>query len=527
MGHKFTLWLLTFGLAVALLVSAASASPSNESKRGGTLRLMWGQAPDSVDPALANGDVGSWVLLSATCARLFTVVHDPDSGKPRVVPEVVRTYSVSNGRRTYTFELERTFRFHTGAPVTAQSYVDAFDRDANPSLNSPAVSRGFMQEIVGVDAVVQGKAKRISGVEALGRYRLRIRLKRHTGDFVARLTMPYFCPISRRTPSARIDYPPGSGPYYVADHITNRRIVLERNLFYRGGRPAYPDRIVWTIEPDRTERLRATELGRNDFVLLFNYPDTVVRDLVDAYGVDRPGGRVFRSASQRTFAFQFNPDRPAFEGAGQVALRKAINYALDRPALARAHGYLEVMRSDRLLPAALSGSPRLYPLDGADPVTARRLLSRVGQRPPTLTLYAANFPVGVASAQVFIFNMRQLGIEVKPYYFDFFTLQERLNTPGEPWDFAGAGLAAAYPDPAAALVPLLRGTRYEARINAANRVAGEAARAKAWADLETDLMRNDPPMATYAEWRPLFFVSRGFGCWRPGQQLDLGSVCKK
>ena len=72
---------------------------------------------------------------------------------------------------------------------------------------------------------------------------------------------------------------------------------------------------------------------------------------------------------------------------------------------------------------------------------------------------------------------------------------------------------AAYPDPAGAFGRLVRGTKYEARFNAANRLTG-ADRAKAWADLEADLMRNDPPVAVYADFTPLAFVSRkSFGCW--------------
>ena len=140
---------------------------------------MWGTEPDSLDPALASGTVGSWALLNATCAKLFRTSTDPDTGMLRVVPEVVvERPDVSNGGRTYTFELKRTFRFHTGEPVTAQSFADAFHRDANPMLNSPVSRQGFMQQIVGADAAMRGTAKTISGVRLLGPYRLRISLKR-------------------------------------------------------------------------------------------------------------------------------------------------------------------------------------------------------------------------------------------------------------------------------------------------------------------------------------------------------------
>jgi peptide/nickel transport system substrate-binding protein len=532
MGHKLLLWVLAFGLTVALLVSVAAASPNGESRAGGTLRLLWGAEPDSLDPALAEGNIGSWSLLSLTCAKLFTTVHDRDSGQPQVVPEVVLSYSTSNEGRTYTFELKQTFRFNTRAPVTAQSFVEALNRDARMRVirgdgtieRSPVVRGGFIQDIIGADAVIRGQSTRVSGVQALGRYRLRIRLKRQVGDLVSRLTMPYFCPIVPGTSLATMTEQPGSGRYYVADHITNRLIVLERNPYYRGGRIANPDRILWTIEPDANARLLAVQRDQHDYVLLFNFPDTVVRDLVEEYGLNR---RVFRfppSSQETKFLFTFNQKRSAFRGAGQAPLRKAINFVIDRPELVRTHGFLAVRRSDRLLAAALSDSRRLYPLGGTDPVAAGRWLARAGQTPKRLTLYTDSFPWSVKGAQVFIFNMRQLGIEVEPHYFAFLTLQEKLATPGEPWDVAGVGINAVYPDPAGVFVPLLRGTRYEARVNAANRLRG-ADRAKAWADLETELMRDDPPVAAYGDWRPLFFVSRSFGCW--GRELDFAAVCKK
>jgi len=527
---RFGLSLLAFGAGVALLVSAAFAGPHAESRRGGTLRLMWGVDPDYVDPALATGTRGSWTLLFATCAKLFNTLQDADTGRGRVAREVVRSFAVSNRGRTYTFELKPTFRFHTGAPVTAQSFADAFNRNAKLKQASFVSRRGFMEEIVGANAVIYGKATTISGVQVLGRYRLRVRLKRNAGDFVARLTMPSFCPILPGTPLdlRGMDKPAGSGPYYIAERVTNRRIVLERNPYYRGGRIANPDRIVWTIDPDRGERLRATEQDANDFAALFDVPDAVVRNLADKYGLNRPGGRFIRLPSLSNYLFAFNDDRPVFRGARQAPLRKAINSALDRRALAKAHSYLSVRRTDRLLPAPLSRSRRLYPLGGPDPITAQRWLARAGHRPQTLTLYTANFGFAVPTTNVFAANLKQLGIEVSVKIFDFNTLSTKLKTKGEPWDVAWLPWGAWYADPAGAILPLLRGTSYEARINAANRATG-AARVNSWADVETDLMRNDPPVAVYADVTSLILVSRSFGCFKSlqGYEIDLAAACKK
>ncbi len=162
----------------ALLVAAGlahSAGGAGEARKGGTLRYSLPADVDSVDPALAYSG-RSWPIGYATCARLFNYPDAAGVAGTRLVREVVDTYAVSMDERTYTFELKRTFRFHTGAPVTAQSFADAFNRDANPKLKSPAVV--YMREIVGAAAVIDGKATSITGIRVLGRYRLQIRLSR-------------------------------------------------------------------------------------------------------------------------------------------------------------------------------------------------------------------------------------------------------------------------------------------------------------------------------------------------------------
>ena len=336
--------------------------------------------------------------MDAAVRDLREAVHhldDPDTGRTRVVPEVVRSDSVSNGGRTYTFELKRTFRFHNGAPVTARSFADAFNRTANPKMTSPARRRGLLGEITGADAVREERRRplRRAGARPLppadpteapaGDFR-------RSPDDAVLLSDPAGDadrPDRDRRP-AGIGAVPHRGARPVPAHGAGTESLLPR------GRTANPDRIVWTIEPDPRERIRATERDENDFTNRCSATRTrsceTSRTSTASTG---PEVSFPPTPTLSNFIFAFNPDRPAFKGVGQAPLRKAINYALDRQALTRAHGYLTVRRTDRLLPAALSESRRFYPLRGADPVTARRWLARAGHRPKTLTLYTANLPV--------------------------------------------------------------------------------------------------------------------------------------
>jgi ABC-type oligopeptide transport system substrate-binding subunit len=544
MRRRVGVALLALGVGGALLGAPSRAGPAGgtalssagEAPKGGTLRMSSAGDVDFVDPAL--GYIPSaWQIAYATCAKLFNYPDAPGAAGTRIVPEVVDRFTVSRDRRTYTFELKPMFRFHTGARVTAQSFADAFNRVAQPRLESPATA--YMREIVGAAAVIDGTAKTISGVRVLGRYRLRVRLTRPLGDFIARLSMPFFCPILPNTPSdpAGIDNPAGSGPYYVAERIVNQRIVLKRNPYYRGNRPGNVDQVVWTIET-REACLTAVEEDRVDHCEAI--PPSRYAPIAAKYGINRPGGRFFVSPGITTEFVAFNHGRPAFKGPGQIPLKKAINYAIDRPEMARAWGYLAVKRSDQMLPPALARPASIYPLQGADPRTARAWLSRARLRPRELVLYASSSgPARVGMAQVLAFNLKQIGVDVQVKYFDTVTLGAKATTPGEPFDLIQLGWATDYADGAAFFVPLLRirggaaGTNLHdpglhRRLDAVGRLTGEERR-KAWADLDVELMRDDPPWAPTVHVQRRTFVSRSVGCIlpHPVYGFDIAAVCKK
>jgi len=239
-------WLAFVGLAagVGLLAAAASGGPA---LKGGTLRLSSTLDVDSVDPAIAYNP-RSWMIEYATCAELYNYPDKPAPQGAIVVPEVATGLpKVSNDGKTQTIQLERTYRFHTGARITAANFVAAFNRDANPKLQSPLVSAGYLHEIAGADAVIAGKAQTISGVRALGPYTLQIRTTRLLPDLVSRLAMPFFCPIAVNTPLTEIENPLGSGPYYIASRVPNRQVVLWRSRFYRGSRPANVVHVVLRV----------------------------------------------------------------------------------------------------------------------------------------------------------------------------------------------------------------------------------------------------------------------------------------
>ena len=535
-----------------VLLTAAHAGGALEqdglsAARGGTLRLSSFNDPGPVDPALLESTMG-WLVQAATCAKLYAT---PDRAAPagtRVVPEVAVAHPhVSPDGRTHTIELRRTYRFHSGQRVTAANYVAAVNRAANPRMQSQAVS--YLREIVGADAVLAGRAQTVAGVRALGPYRLRFRTTTRLPDLASRLTMPFFCPVAVNTPAdpAGIPHPLGSGPYFVASRVPNRSIVLERNRHYRGARAANVDRILWEIGRTREACRLAVEANTVDYCV-DGVGTTVFGEIAEKYGINVRDGRFSFRAGLGVFFFAFNHDRRAFKGAGQIPLKKAINLAIDRPALVRVAGYLGGRRTDQLLPPAFGQAASIYPLGGVPEQRLRRARALVDDarfKPERLVLYTFAAGGFVPRAEIFRFNMQQIGIDVDIRFFGPDSFLERIGTRPEPYDVVVTGWSADYADPGTILGPLLDGRTLQRKGNtnyahydkpAVNReiarmrlLTGEARR-RAWAELDVRIMRDDPPYAPFANTVSRIFVSESTGCVVADPLLsflNIVAACKK
>ena len=142
-----------------------------------------------------------------------------------------------------------------------------------------------------------------------------------------------------------------------------------------------------------------------------------------------------------------NTSRPAF---ANVELRKAANYAVDRPAMVRVSGFLAGHR-ERSDPA--SGPRRVQerstciPIKGANYPKAKQLASP-GRRLQGRDPLHGNTAVGQNLAQVFKYNLSQIGCKVNVKLFQGFQIYIAAGTKGEPYDAAIAvGWFADYADP--------------------------------------------------------------------------------
>jgi ABC-type transport system substrate-binding protein len=520
--------LFTFTASVigaGLLVSAAfagSAGPaaqgSAEAKRGGTLRINLSTTDyEYLDPALSY-DAAGWQVLYMTNLMLLNYPDKPAPEGSRLVPDAAVGFPrVSRDGRTYTFTIKQGLRFSDGSTVTAAAFKRAFERAASQQQASPAIA--FIHDVVGADERNEGKASSVTGVVANGRT-LTIRLKRANPTFLAEIAMPFFAAVK---PSMAIDVQginvyPSAGPYRIVSRQIGSQVVLERNRFYKGNRPANADRIVISTNTDVNQSLLQVRAGQIDYDQ-FGLPPTAHDDLSRQFGVHKGGtGRYFVNTGINTTYLALNASRPAL---GKVNLRKAINHAIDRPALLRVAGKYAGKRTDQILPPNIQGfrDAKLYPIKGADAVRGRALAN--GAKDDITLLYTTS-PTSVARAQILKYNLEQIGLSVTLKPQPFAVAIRTAGTRGSDFDMFLIAWFADYPDPFDFINVLLDGQNIQAANNSnysylnsprynklmadAAKLSG-AARYDAYGKLDVDMMKNAAPWAPLSNGNVREFIS--------------------
>jgi oligopeptide transport system substrate-binding protein len=500
---------LSLGTITAALVIGSGAQAA-------TFRYSLDLDIDYVDPALAYYQP-SWEILYATCSMLVSYPDAPAPRGSRLVPDGAAAMpTVSRDGKTYTFRIRRGLRFSTGERITAHNYVFALNRMMNRRMSSPG--RELFRLIAGSRGVLDGNLDTVSGLRALGDYRLRIRVTKRAPDLLPRLAMPFACPLPLSTPldPDGIRAPvAGSGPYYIARWEMRREVWLRRNRFYRRPRPHNVDDIVYDIGlPRATIRLRIDQ-GATDHGPV---PAAAHAELGAAHGVRRRSpGRYFVNPAPTIRYIAMNHDRALFgpkgSGLGNVRLKKAVNLAIDRTALLQQFGAYAGVFNDQYLPPTMPGfrNAALYPSRPA--VEAGRRLAAGATRSGRGILYAYGCPRSpcLELAQIVQQNLRAIGLEldIRGGFCRAWCPPPGLR--GEPFDLALESWRADYFDPLDFLFLLdgrtikptenrnlayFNSYRYSRRIAAAASLSGQA-RYRAFGALDVDLARNAAPLATY------------------------------
>jgi peptide/nickel transport system substrate-binding protein len=386
-------------------------------------------------------------------------------------------------------------------------------------MGSPVgVNTQFQKVIVGAQAFLDGKAQKISGITANG-LTLTFRLTKPNPTFTAYNGMQWFGAVKQNMPytsSGVAGSYPSAGPYYIQSREVGKSLVEARNPNYKGSRPANPDKIVWSMNTDQDQGLLQVKSGQVD-VDASQPPQSSYAQLGAQYGINK--SRFFVGGTSCVLYWALNNTRAPFNS---IAARKAVNWALDRPAMVRLFGKYGAKRSDQILVPGVPGFKpyNLYAFRGANPAKAKAIdPSLAGQ---TAVIFHSTTSTAVNAAQIAAFNLSKIGMKTKDKPVPGSVYYKELGTKGVDMDLGRAGWCADYFDPFDYINVNLDGRSIQdannvnfayANIPALNKAMDAAAnlsgaaRAKAYQKLDYQIMKQYAPWVPYAIINGVFFVS--------------------
>jgi peptide/nickel transport system substrate-binding protein len=401
----------------------------NRGVKRGTLRVWSSSDADTLDPGMAYFAF-DFALLRGMVRELYsfdTRIEGERSLQP--VPDLADgPYQLSDDGRTYTFKLRRGVEYAppVDREVKAEDFVYAIERQLDPKHRSP---NPYSRLIKGVDDFAAGKAKRISGLRTEGDHVLHITLDRPTSDFPSILTLPFFSPVPKDHAS---EYDPGrdygqhliaSGPYKLKQYAPGRLIELVRNENWDPRtdplRRAWVDKVSVSIGRSESDIQQAIEDGEADLNL-----DAVPPPVDDLPRLSGDPTLARRLAVETTGCVHYLTLQMDAGPTKSLAVRQAVNYAIDRQAVVLAMGgrYAGEPASTVLSPTLAGYSAfDLYPSQDAtgDPDKARELLIEAGHpKGVTLNYVGRDSAKWKALYEALRSSLERAGIELKPTFYE-------------------------------------------------------------------------------------------------------------
>ena len=178
------------------------------------------------------------------------VDFDPTTFKP--VPAQADSIDVSSDGLTYTIKIKPGWTFHDGTPVTAQSYVDAWNYAAyGPNAY---ILNFFFDKIEGYDALNPSsgtpKTKELTGLKVNSDTDFTVTLTDPFSQFQYTLGFDAFDPLPKAfydDPTSFDEQPIGDGPYMMDGKWKHDETInLQRYPDY-AGTPGFADKIELRI----------------------------------------------------------------------------------------------------------------------------------------------------------------------------------------------------------------------------------------------------------------------------------------
>ena len=357
---KIALWPLGVLLLGQILVGCGTGSSESAnvtestaaSARSGSseqiVLAIGGESEEGYDPTLGWGRYGSPLFHSTLLKR------DADLS---IINDLATDYTTSEDGLVWTVTLRDDIVFSDGEPLTASDVAYTF--------NEAAKSGGL------TDVTVLEKAT------ALDETTVELRLREPQSTFVNRLISLGIVPEHAHDDGYARN-PIGSGPYQMVQWDEGQQLIVEANPDYHGAAPGIERLVFLFMEEDAA--FAAAKAGD---VQVVSVPQSLaVQDIEGKTLYD------ITSVDNRGLMFPYVPatgnttpdgDPVGNDVTADLAIRQAVNYAIDRQALVE--GILEGYGSVAYGPVSgLAWEEPSAAIEDAQPEKAQEILSAGGWR---------------------------------------------------------------------------------------------------------------------------------------------------
>lgn len=420
----------------------APAAPTlpDEGSREQALILPGGDPP-TLDPHL-SGDSTSALYVVEIYSGLVT--YDRDL---KLIPDIAKSWDVSEDQTVYTFHLNEFAKFHNGKPVRAQDFKWSFERACDFRTGSSTADT-YLGDIVGCRDKLRGRAESVEGVQVVDDHTLQITVDAPKAYFLAKLSYPTAYVLDRenveRGGRTWTNSPNGTGPFKLERFDFGEGIVLTKNEnYYRDPMPQL-DQITFTLTGGsamiryENDEVDLTPVGLNDIERVTDPTNPLNEDLMIG-------------TQLAVFYIGFNVNQPPFD---DIKVRQAFNYALDKEKIVNVVYKETVPVADGIIPPDMPdySNSDLVPLD-YDPDKALELIAESSYGDvsefPEITLYTSGgggSPARITEAIIASYK-DVLGVEIAIQQTDWPTFLADISQEENPYQMYQLGWIADYPDP--------------------------------------------------------------------------------
>lgn len=310
-------------LALGLGVTACSTGGADTEY----VTVNGGEPQNPLVPTNTNENQGGRVV-----DRLFAGLkyYDADGTAHDEMAESIET----TDRRNYRITIEPGWTFTDGSPVTARSFVDAWNYGA---LSTNAQLQNYVfGAIAGFDEVAAENpaVTTMSGLKVVDDRTFTVELKRPSIDFESQLGYAPFYPLPEvafRDMQAFGENPIGNGPYMFSEPGAwqhNVQIDLKPNPGYQGGRPARNKGLRFVMYQSFDTAYADLQAGNLDVL------DTIPDSALATYRQDL-GERAITKPTAQNQHIGIQANVPHFAGAEGLLRRRALSLAINREQIAQ------------------------------------------------------------------------------------------------------------------------------------------------------------------------------------------------